>query len=270
MEAIATQRSGEGSLRHVVESSNQTVALYGGRDSAATAELCKAQAALIKGALTEGGQEYDVRRSSLDYGSPWRVSFLREATSSPSRLQWAGVRKAHREAARKQRLCIGGATRHTGAALPGCPEFGGAAAKKRPSGLEDAERAARAKLAKEQAAEKEAEASRRQAELREKRHATGIQTDGDILSYGSWKLDATKVGDACPLYALGLEDNFQDKACSGSCQKKHRALTGPERAAALKWTGAPGAEPKRIAKAAKRTGRPGRGAGAKKRAAKTE
>jgi hypothetical protein len=229
MQAISAQRSGEGSYRHVLESSNQTVALYGGRDAAASAELCAAQGVLLRDVLSEAGRDYDTQRGGLDYAKAWTLRFVRPASDSPARLAWQGVRAAHRDQARRRRFQIGGAQPHKGDALPGCqafaaPQGGGAERREQQRAERERQREQQLKL------ERDARDQKAQEE-RKARHAAGAKVEDTTISYGPWTYERAKVpADCCELHAIGLKDGNNRLCPNGAkdCTRKHRPLTDEE------------------------------------------
>jgi hypothetical protein len=238
MEAVGSQRAGDGSLRHAIAASNQTLALYTSGDSAAITELCKEQAAYINGVLVEGSCDYELQRSDPEVGDPqrpdsalWKERFTRPVAESQARRRWNGVRQAHREELRRQRFRLGGAAAgQIATELPGCSAFCTPPKQQRPAKLADNPNAsateARAEAERKlQGQKNELEQQQRALENRKARHVTAavLSEDGKSATWGpqSYALESFPA-DVCPLYALGKLDGFEELCPEGTaCTKKH-------------------------------------------------
>jgi hypothetical protein len=216
-EAIGLNRRGASSLREYIRSSNQSVVLYGSSVHTSAAELCKAQAALIKSALNEGGTRYRLQTSSVDYATGWDGDFLGDPAQSPGMLRWKGVRDAFRQEVRTNRFKPG--KQQAAAVLPGCGTFSSPA---KTGADEAARKAAReAEAAKKGLADAKAEAAK--AKEQAARQAAGYKLEGTTLTYGEYTYDTTQFPEGlCPLHTVGLIVDRRDNMCDvEGCTLKH-------------------------------------------------
>ena len=227
-EAIGMRRTGDGSLRHAIESSNQTVALFGGRDEAATKELLRSQAEFVRSATREIGAAYDVERTSINYDEAWAPPALRSAIDSPARLQWGGIRRSHREEARRTRFQHAGAKQPAAPRLPGCIEFACVKAAKpaKPTPLEKE----RPEPADKGGAAAQTEALQKFRDEQSARHKLGPRAatvNGDEILYAKRKYDKSRFPPGiCHLYAIGMADGRNAGLCphEKDCTLEHREL----------------------------------------------
>ena len=233
--ALGMAKDGEGTIRHTITSSNQTVALYGKGGGAVLDALLFAQSNLIKGSFGELGEAFDLTLGN-DPMAPIIQAPLRSAADSPARINWAKAREGHRDQAQKvqtgyaseggghvpQQLPTMATLASGGGATPSAAAF---AAR---GGDEEAKAAAAARAAAK-AVDDKADAQRRakdQLVAAEKRGAVDKDVGGQKIVDFGWvdysvaKLDKALPG-MCPKWAIGQRRQVGTALCDGSCGLKH-------------------------------------------------
>lgn len=97
-QALGERKDGEGTLRHIISSSNQIVAFYASKGGRPAAALLNSQATLIKEVLGERALTLGKKLAAVISEAP-----VRAADESPARIKLADVRTRHMEEARKRR-----------------------------------------------------------------------------------------------------------------------------------------------------------------------
>ena len=238
--ALGMAKDGEGTIRHNIASSNQTVALYGKNGGAVLDALLFAQSSLIKGSFGELGEAFDLTLGN-DPMAPIIQAPLRSATESPARINWARAREGHREQAQKVQTGYaseGGG--HEAKKLPTMATLAGGATTAASSGdrskdaaataaakaEEDAKAAARKKEDDKVAAQRKA---KEQLEAAEKRGAIEKVVGGEkMIEFGWVEYSTAKIEKAlpghCPKNVIEVRRQLTKALCDGSCGLTHGSI----------------------------------------------
>ena len=111
MEAIGEQRSGEGSIRRIMEQSNRFVGLYAGYEEEGksdTLSLLRDQSALWCAVMSEGGKRLDDRRFGADFAAKALEPMVLSEELSAGRAQFASAKRAHVDTATRRKHRLGG------------------------------------------------------------------------------------------------------------------------------------------------------------------
>ena len=233
--ALGMAKDGEGTIRHILTSSNQTAALYGKGGGAVLDSLLYAQSNLIKGAFGELGEAFDLTLGSNPL-APIEQAPLRSATESPARINWAKAREGHRDQAQKVQTgyaAEGGG--HAPQKLPTMATLAGSggttptAAAAAAKGGDEAAKAAAAARAAAKAGDDKVDAQRRSKEqlaAAEKRGAIDKDIGGQkIVDFGWVDYSVAEIDKAlpgmCPKWVIGQRRQVGAALCDGSCGLKH-------------------------------------------------
>ena len=226
--ALGGDKSGEGTVRHVIASSSQTVMLFGKDGGDVAARLSDAQARLITGALGELGEAFDL---TLGANPMFVINMapIRAANQSPSRIKWAQARQGFREQAQKLRTghAAGGGSNDHVKQLPSLASLVGKASGAKPPPQKEEAAAKKAAEAKERAEKQEAGTKAQAERLRAATEKGAIVKDERILfdstEYARPKFEAVAPG-VCELFLISARRSTHKPLCDGTkCGRSHAA-----------------------------------------------